>query len=113
MAARNYKVAKTGLPTAKGLIPADELQFPFKISGTAKFRPTQVYTDGQKTYVRLPEGYRGKPTPSVIPGRSVSNKVIETKVTPDGLVMTINQYLKDFTLRLDDKSVRIQAKRGA
>lgn len=31
-----------------------DLQFGYKVSGNAKWRPEQVYSDGDKTYIRLP-----------------------------------------------------------
>jgi type IV secretion system protein VirB9 len=33
----------------------------FRIQGSAPFRPTQVYTDGRKTYIELPEGVQESP----------------------------------------------------
>ena len=39
---------------------AGKLDFDFDISGKAPFRPTRVFTDGRKTWIDLPERYRGE-----------------------------------------------------
>ena len=39
---------------------AGDLDFDFGISGKAPFRPTRVFTDGRKTWIDLPEHYRGE-----------------------------------------------------
>jgi type IV secretion system protein VirB9 len=37
------------------------LDFGYSVSGSAKWRPVQVYNDGIKTYLRLPDGVRETP----------------------------------------------------
>ena len=39
---------------------AGDPDFGFDISGKAPFRPTRVFTDGRKTWIDLPERYRGE-----------------------------------------------------
>ena len=39
---------------------AGDLDFNFDISGKAPFRPMRVFTDGRKTWIDLPERYRGE-----------------------------------------------------
>ena len=109
---RKKKVAHSGVPTATGVRPADELEFDFRISGTAPFKPTQVYTDGQKTYVVFPDGYRGKPIPQVVPGRGVTNKEINIKVSQDGLRLTISRFLHDFTIFDERHRIRVLKRNG-
>ena len=109
---RSKKVAHSGVPTVTGVRPADELEFDFCISGTAPFKPSQVYTDGQKTYVVFPDGYRGKPIPHVVPGRGVTNKEINIKVSGDGLRLTISRFLHDFTIFDERHRIRVQKRSG-
>ena len=39
---------------------AGDLDFGFDIRGKAPFRPTRVFTDGKKTWIDLPDKYRGE-----------------------------------------------------
>ena len=40
-------------------IPAEELDFAYRITGSAPFKPTRIFNDGQRTYIDLPESYQG------------------------------------------------------
>lgn len=40
-------------------VPAEELDFAYRITGSAPFKPTRVFNDGERTYIDLPESYRG------------------------------------------------------
>jgi type IV secretion system protein TrbG len=41
-------------------VPADKLDFNYTITGNAGFRPSRVFSDCVKTYVDLPDSYRGE-----------------------------------------------------
>jgi type IV secretion system protein VirB9 len=42
-------------------VDLSSLDFQYDISGSASWKPVQVYNDGQKTYIRLPENTREAP----------------------------------------------------
>jgi len=52
--------ARQGIRVGPREMFAGDLDFDFDISGKAPFRPTRVFTDGRKTWIDLPERYRGE-----------------------------------------------------
>ena len=74
-------------------IPADELDFNYRISGKAPFKPARIFNDGARTYVDLPDTYRGELPVFVATGvggneivnyRLSGNRFIIDKVVPGG-----------------------------
>jgi type IV secretory pathway VirB9-like protein len=59
--AKGTAKAAVFLGQAEGPGRTDVRDHDFRISGHAPFRPTQVYTDGRKTYIELPEGVQESP----------------------------------------------------
>lgn len=49
------------LGKAEGPRRTDVKDHDFRVSGSAPFRPTQVYTDGKKTYIELPDNLQEAP----------------------------------------------------
>jgi P-type conjugative transfer protein TrbG len=103
------KVAKTGTSTSRGIVPADQLNFNFRVNGKAPFKPIRVYTDGRKTYVDLPPKYRGD-LPVVIGGRGESNKAFNVRTAKNGTQLIIDRVLISFVLQHGKK--RITVKKG-
>lgn len=100
------KVAKTGVATDRGEVPADALDFNYAISGKADFRPLRVYTDGRKTYVDLPPDYRGE-VPMMLAGRGNSNATINIVAAKGGRQLIADKALKDFDLVVGKARVRV------
>jgi len=51
MADINARIEASTIPGAG--VPADQLNFGYAISGSTRFRPIRVYTDGAKTYIQF------------------------------------------------------------
>lgn len=56
LAAVNQKISDSIIPGAG--IPAENLRFDFSMRGSARWKPTRIYTDGTKTYIQFP-GHMG------------------------------------------------------
>ena len=52
--------ARQSIQVGQREVFAGDLDFDFDIRGKAPFRPTRVFTDGRKTWIDLPERYRGE-----------------------------------------------------
>lgn len=100
----NRAVKASGTKTERGLIPAERLDFDYRISGRAAFKPTQVYNDGRKTYVVLPSSYRG-PLPVLLAGQGSSNAAINIKFNNGRFV--IDRIVDSFTLGSGSKTIKI------
>jgi type IV secretion system protein VirB9 len=93
-AAQTERVAAQRAITVDGrAIPADELDFDYRISGKAAFKPARIFNDGARTYVDLPDSYRGELPVFVATGvsgneivnyRISGNRFIIDKVAPGG-----------------------------
>jgi type IV secretion system protein VirB9 len=59
--AKNRTARKSAGKAAVFLDKAEAKDHDFRIQGSAPFRPTQVYTDGKKTYIELPENLQEAP----------------------------------------------------
>ena len=51
---------RTGVRTRDGLVAAGELNFDYRIAGDAAFAPQRIYDDGTRTYIELPQSWRGE-----------------------------------------------------
>ncbi|MEJ5220007.1 TrbG/VirB9 family P-type conjugative transfer protein [Cognatishimia sp. D5M38] len=105
-AARATKAVKaSGTKTVRGLIPAEKLDFNYKVTGRAPFKPAQVYNDGRKTYVVLPSSYKGS-LPVLLAGESSSNAAINISFKDSRFV--IDRLVSSFTLKDGSKTVSIK-----
>jgi type IV secretion system protein VirB9 len=105
--ARAAKTAKTGVTTTKGTVPADELDFKYSLRGRAPFKPTRVYNDGRKTYVDLPDGYRGD-LPVVIGGKAEANRAFNYRTAKNGKQIIIDKVLNSFELQNGRQIIRVR-----
>ena len=53
----------------------DKLNFNYRVTGKAPFKPTRVFNDRKKTYIDLPEGYSGE-KPVFFAGDTKSSKEV-------------------------------------
>ncbi len=56
-----------------------KLDFGYKISGRAPFKPTRVFNDGRKTFIDLPENYRGEKPIFLAVGRHASDEIVNSR----------------------------------
>lgn len=105
--ARAARVAQSGVPTERGVVPADELDFNFRISGKAAFKPVRVYTDGRRTYVDLPEGYRGE-MPALVATGAADNAAVNVTVKDGGQKLIVDRVLSAFSLLAGGKKIHVQ-----
>jgi type IV secretory pathway VirB9-like protein len=106
-AARQSRVAKSGVKTTTGSVPADELNFNYRMTGNASFKPVRVFTDGKRTYVELPSSYRGE-VPVLIAGGSNSNSTVNIAVKKGGRQLIADKMLTSFTLLAGNKKIRVK-----
>lgn len=82
-AANNKRVAadhaRKSVPVGKKSVYVGELDFNYKISGKTKFKPTRVFNDGRKTFIDLPEGYRGEKPVFLATGTKSSNEIVNSR----------------------------------
>ncbi len=104
---REQALERSGVETASGLKEASKLDFGFRITGNAPFRPVRVYSDGKQTYIDLRPSYSG-PLPALVPGRSEENKVLNTRVEANGMRLVADRVIRDMWLQAGKRRVRIR-----
>ena len=95
MADINARIEASTIPGAG--VPADQLNFGYSISGSARFRPTRVYTDGTKTYIQFPESVAAREAPVLFAVSGGQNRIVNYR-------MKSNMMIVDFAV---DKAILI------
>ncbi|MEO9340939.1 P-type conjugative transfer protein TrbG [Mesorhizobium sp. SB112] len=71
-------------------VPAEQLNFSYSISGKARWRPTRVYSDGQKTYIQFPRLISGQDAPVLFVVSGGQNRVVNYRMRNDMMVVDYN-----------------------
>ena len=105
--ARAAELARSGVKTETGTVPAERLDFGFRVEGKAPFRPVRVFADGRRTYIDLHPNYRGA-MPVIVAGPGEDNAALNTRVTKDGTRLVADRVVADIWLQSGRKRIRIR-----
>ncbi|WP_336814123.1 P-type conjugative transfer protein TrbG [Bosea sp. MMO-172] len=78
-------------------VPAEQLSFSYSVSGNAGWRPTQVYSDGTKTYIQFPESVASRDAPVLFVVSGGQNRIVNYR-------MKSNMMIVDYAI---DKAILI------
>ncbi len=78
-------------------VPAEQLSFSYSVSGNAGWRPTQVYSDGTKTYIHFPESVASRDAPVLFVVSGGQNRIVNYR-------MKSNMMIVDYAI---DKAILI------
>lgn len=70
---------QTALGTDGGVSP-ERLAFSYSVSGSASWRPTRVYSDGQKTYIQFPKTLAGEDAPVLFVVSGGQNRIVNYRL---------------------------------
>lgn len=71
-------------------VPAEQLSFAYSISGNAGWRPTRVYSDGQKTYIQFPQSISGQDAPVLFVVSGGQNRIVNYRMKSNMMVVDYN-----------------------
>jgi type IV secretion system protein VirB9 len=71
-------------------ISAERLNFSYSVSGSASWRPTRVYSDGQKTYIQFPRLISGQDAPVLFVVSGGQNRIVNYRMKNDMMVVDYN-----------------------
>lgn len=93
-------------------VPADQLNFAFQVSGTAGWRPTRIYSDGQKTYIQFPSAISGQDAPVLFVVSGGQNRIVNYRM--NGTMMVVDYYIDHAILvaGVGGKQQKITIRRG-
>ncbi len=77
--------------TAPGAgVPAEGLNFSYSVRGRASWKPTRVYSDGQKTYIHFPRSVSGQDAPVLFVVSGGQNRIVNYRMKNDLMVVDYN-----------------------
>lgn len=79
-------------------VPAEHLNFDFSISGSARWKPTRIYTDGAKTYIQFPSHLASGHAPVLFVQSGGENQIVNYRIKD---AMMIVDYLIDTAVLLE------------
>ncbi len=93
-------------------VPADQLNFAFNISGSARWKPTRIYSDGQKTYIQFPSAMSGQDAPVLFVVSGGQNRIVNYRL--NGTMMVVDYYIDQAILvsGVGSKQQKITIRRG-
>lgn len=71
-------------------VPAEGLNFSYSVSGRASWRPTRVYSDGQKTYIQFPRSISGQDAPVLFVVSGGQNRIVNYRMKSNMMVVDYN-----------------------
>lgn len=72
--------ANARLEAGAGSVPAERLDFTYSINGRARWKPTRVYSDGQKTYIQFPKSIASQDVPVLFVVSGGQNRVVNYRM---------------------------------
>jgi type IV secretion system protein VirB9 len=106
----NARVEASTIPGAG--VPAENLNFAYRTSGRARWKPTRVYSDGSKTYIQFPSSFAGQDAPVLFVVSGGENRIVNYRVK--GTMMVVD-YMIDRAVLVSGvgwKQEKITIKRG-
>jgi type IV secretion system protein VirB9 len=89
MADINARLEASTIPGAN--VPAEQLNFAYHVSGNASWRPTRVYSDGQKTYIQFPQSLAGVDAPVLFAISGGENRIVNYRMK--GSMMIVDYHI--------------------
>ncbi|WP_246678354.1 MULTISPECIES: P-type conjugative transfer protein TrbG [unclassified Mesorhizobium] len=93
-------------------VPADQLNFAFSMSGSARWKPTRIYSDGSKTYIQFPSAMSGQDAPVLFVVSGGQNRIVNYRM--NGTMMVVDYYIDQAILvsGVGSRQQKITLRRG-
>lgn len=84
----NARIEASVVPGAG--VQADQLDFSFHVSGSARWRPTRIYSDGMKTFIQFPSSLSGQDAPVLFVVSGGENRIVNYRMKRTMMVVDYN-----------------------
>ncbi|WP_174066433.1 P-type conjugative transfer protein TrbG [Agrobacterium larrymoorei] len=84
----NARLEASAIPGAG--VPAEQLSFAYSVAGSAGWRPTRVYSDGQKTYIQFPRSISSQDAPVLFVVSGGQNRIVNYRMKSNMMVVDYN-----------------------
>lgn len=72
-------------------MPADQLDFGYRMTGSARWQPTRIYSDGLKTYIQFPGSLSGQDAPVLFVVTGGENRIVNYRM--NGTMMVVDYHI--------------------
>ncbi|WP_197435437.1 P-type conjugative transfer protein TrbG [Agrobacterium vitis] len=93
-------------------VPAEQLSFSYSVSGGAGWRPTRVYSDGEKTYIQFPRRISGQDAPVLFVVSGGQNRIVNYRMKNDMMIVDYNVDKAVLVSGVGWKQEKVTIKRG-
>lgn len=106
----NARLEASTIPGAG--VPAEQLNFSYSVSGSAGWRPTRVYSDGQKTYIQFPRSISGQDVPVLFVTSGGQNRIVNYRMKSNMMVVDYHIDRAVLVSGVGWKQEKVTIKRG-
>ncbi|UWU19518.1 P-type conjugative transfer protein TrbG (plasmid) [Rhizobium sullae] len=106
----NARLEASTIPGAD--VPAEKLSFSYSVSGRAGWRPTRVYSDGQKTYIQFPRRISGRDAPVLFVVSGGQNRIVNYRMKNDMMIVDYNVEKAVLVSGVGWKQEKVTIRRG-
>ncbi|ATU95547.1 P-type conjugative transfer protein TrbG [Phyllobacterium zundukense] len=106
----NARLEASTIPGAD--VPAERLSFSYSVSGRAGWRPTRVYSDGEKTYIQFPRRISGQDAPVLFVVSGGQNRILNYRMKNDMMIVDYNVEKAVLVSGVGWKQEKVTIKRG-
>ena len=79
--------ARLDIGGTTGGMPADRLSFSYSLSGHASWKPSRIYSDGEKTYIQFPKSVASADAPVLFVVSGGQNRIVNYRMKNDMMVV--------------------------
>lgn len=92
----NARLAEINARMEASIVPgagvsADQLDFNFSVSGSTRWKPTRIYSDGTKTYIQFPRSLSGQDAPVLFVVSGRENRIVNYRL--NGTMMVVDYHI--------------------
>lgn len=73
-----------------GGVPPEQLAFSYSMSGSAPWRPSRIYSDGEKTYIQFPRAISGQDAPVLFVISGGQNRIVNYRMKNNMMIVDYN-----------------------
>ena len=105
--ARTQRDDERGIPTSDGVARLDDLDFNYRLSGSAAFKPVRVWNDGIQTFIDLDRNYRGE-QPVLLVDSSGGDALVNVRIKGERYIVDAVFDSARLMLGAGDEIVRLE-----
>jgi len=92
----NARLAEINARMEASIVPgagvsADKLDFNYSVSGSTRWKPTRIYSDGTKTYIQFPRSLSGQDAPVLFVVSGRENRIVNYRL--NGTMMVVDYHI--------------------